>query len=249
MTQCNYQIVSAWPGRVETPAEIGKKFFQTLDALARIDPIFSDWGNVEDIDHLIGRPIEPLRQDFTAFVEANVQHDDWGRPDPDNGYCLWATTGYRPYPPPEPRSMTVFISAGSKWRNNNSLEAGHSITPPDPSIVTYPIFKSALLTMLEIWPAPWANVRASIWGQDPPTPPGEPPFPKSGYQMPWMSYLCAERAAQIKLPDMILTERTADGGLLMIAAETRFDPTHRDHMARSRILAEIMIEHGGDPVW
>jgi hypothetical protein len=67
--------------------------------------------------------------------------------------------------------------------------------------------------------------------------------------MPWMSYLCAERAGRIKLPDEILTERTPDGGLSMIAAETRFDPADRRHMACSRVLAEIMIEHGGDPVW
>ena len=121
------------------------------------------------------------------------------------------------------------------------------ITPPDLSIVTYPIFKSALLTLLSIWPPAWANVRAYIRGQDPPTLPGEPPFPYSGYHMPWISYLCAERAKRIKPPDAILTERTPDGGLLMIAAETRLDPTNREHMARSRVLAEIMIEHGGDP--
>jgi hypothetical protein len=228
---------------------IGEKFLQTLDALERIDPLFSNWGTSDADNSAKGRPIAPLRSVFTAFVEANVKRDDWDQPDPDDGYWLWAATRYRPYAPADPRSMTFFVCAGSKWRNYNSLEAGRDTTPPDPEMISFPIFRSALLAMLSIWPAPWANVRASIWGQAPPTPPGQPPFPKSGYQMPWMSYLCGERAARIKLPDEIRTERTPDGGLLMIAAETRFDPTNREHMARSRILAEIMIEHGGDPAW
>lgn len=125
-----------------------------------------------------------------------------------------------------------------------SLCVGKSIVNPDPAIVSFPIFKASLLVLLAIWPAPWANVKYSIWGQDPPTLPGEPPFPYSGYQMPWMAYLCAERAARISPPADILTERTPDGGLLMIATEERFDPTNRKHMSHSRVLAEIMIAHG-----
>jgi len=34
--------------------------------------------------------------------------------------------------------------------------------------------------------------------------------------------------------------------LLMVAAETRFEPTNPDHLRRSRIIAEIMIAHGTD---
>jgi hypothetical protein len=64
--------------------------------------------------------------------------------------------------------------------------------------------------------------------------------------MPWMSYLSAERAAKVSVPAAIVTERTAHGGLLMIAAETRLDPQNPEHMKRSRVLAEIMIEHAGE---
>ena len=51
----------------------------------------------------------------------------------------------------------------------------------------------------------------------------------------------------LQLPEEILTERTPDGGLLMIAAEERLDPTNPDHLRRSRILAETMIAHSGEP--
>ncbi len=67
--------------------------------------------------------------------------------------------------------------------------------------------------------------------------------------MPWISYLSAERAASLgPLPDLI-TERTPDGGLLMSSTTDKFDPTNREHMRRSRHMAEIMIEHAGNPDW
>ncbi|MDR3507196.1 MAG: hypothetical protein P4L64_04780 [Caulobacteraceae bacterium] len=248
MNRCSYDIKSAWPGLVESPAQIGEKFLRTLDALGRIDPIFKDWGTSNEDNSPKGRPIESLRPNFTSFVETRTELDGWDQPDPAYGYWLWATTGYYPYAPPNPFSMTFSVTAGCEWRNYNSLEAGRNILPPDPSNISFPVFRAALLTMLAIWPAPWANARAYYFRHDPPTQPGEPPFPQSGYQMPWLSYLCAERAARITVPDSIPTERTPDGGLLMIAAQTRFDPNNREHMARSRILAEIMIEHGGDPI-
>jgi hypothetical protein len=119
--------------------------------------------------------------------------------------------------------------------------------PPDPAIVNYPMFKSAMLTMIANWPSPWANGRCYFWAKSPPVAPGEPPFPKSPYGMPWIAYLCAERAADVRPPADLLTERTPDGGLLMIAAETRFDPFDPTHRARSRLLAGIMMAHGGDP--
>ena len=67
--------------------------------------------------------------------------------------------------------------------------------------------------------------------------------------MPWLSYLNSERAANVVVPPEIKTERTPDGGLLMIAAETRFDPTNVEHMRPSRLMAQIMIDHAADPVW
>ncbi len=249
MNNCLYDINSAWSDRVEDPAEIGRKFLQTLDQLSHAGPMFRDWGTCDAENTAKGQPIDPMRSNFTPWVEANVWIDDWGKPDPDDGYWIWAATRYRPYAPADPKSLSFHLAAGSRWKNHYTLEAGRMGKAPDPAVVTYPAFKAALLTTISIWPAPWANLRASIWGEDPPTLPGEPPFPKSGYQMPWISYLCAERAAKLDLPHDVLTERTPDGGLLMIAAETRFDPSNRDHMARSKILAEIMIQLGGDPYW
>ena len=249
MTDCTYEIRSAWPGRREEPAEIGRKFLATLDALSEADPAFSNWGT-RDVDETPrGQAIDPMRADFTRWVEANVDRDDWGKAWPELGYSVWAANGYRPFAPLDPTSVSFYLTAGSKVSNHNSFEAGRYGKSPDPSIVTYRGFKSVLLTMISIWPAPWANARAMTWGEDPPMLANEPPFPDSGYKMPWISYLCADRAAKVDVPKIVKTERTTDGGLLMIATEDRFDPWNPEHRAPSRIMDAIMEEHGGDPYW
>ena len=76
-----------------------------------------------------------------------------------------------------------------------------------------------------------------FWGGDPPTLPGEPPFPYSGFQMPWIAYLNADRAAAVDVPSNVATERTPDGGLLTIAADRRFDPINAAHMRSARSIA------------
>jgi hypothetical protein len=60
-----------------------------------------------------------------------------------------------------------------------------------------------------------------------------------------MCYLSADRAVGVRVPPGIVTERTPDGGLLLIAAEARLDPDDPFHMARSRSLAELMIKRFG----
>jgi hypothetical protein len=72
-----------------------------------------------------------------------------------------------------------------------------------------------------------------------------PLFPYSLFHIPWLAYLSAPLTVSVEVSSEILTERTPDGGLLMIAAEGRFDPTNPEHLRRSRILAEIMIADSG----
>jgi hypothetical protein len=75
--------------------------------------------------------------------------------------------------------------------------------------------------------------------------PGVPLFPYSLFHIPWLAYLSVPLAAGLELPPEILTERTPDGGLLMIAAEERLDPTDPEHLSRALILAETMIARIG----
>ena len=245
MTGYNYQIVSAWGGPAASPAQIGAKFLRMLDALSVINPPCGIWTVPMGREDFEPQPLDNVRADFTRFVEGNFAFVTGFEPDPDDGYSLVAAINFRD--PESSPAMSFFLTEGSPTNNTNAFEIGSAYDPPDPEAITYPLYKAVLLTMLSIWPAPWANASVSQWGEKP-VGPGGTPFPQSPYRMPWMAYLCAERAARLYPPPGVPTERTPDGGLLMIAADTRFDPTNAEHMARSRILAEILIAHGGDPI-
>jgi len=246
MDTITYGINSAWPGLSETTAEIGRRFVKTLDDLSSLDPWFRSWGVSVADDDSPTEPLDRYRSNIAQFVAGNVKPDDWGEPDPREGYWLFAENNTPP--PPSPQTSAVFfVTAGSDWRDKGHFEIGSPPKPPDPGVITYAIYKGAILAMVSNWPAPWACAKCSIKGRKPPTLPGEPPFPYSGFQMPWIAYLNAERAANLGPLQEIITERTPDGGLLMTATKDRFDPANVAHMRPSRQIAEIMIEHAGEP--
>jgi len=245
-----YDIQSVWLNRPESTEIIGRKFLETLNSFERIDPSFRDWRTLDKGDEEFrGRPVTDVKAGIADFVQSNVQDNDWGEPDPDDGYNLIAVNRYGDDSTRTDRSVSFRVHAGSKWRNEYTFEVGSNAVPPDPKFVSYKIYRSALLVLVSIWPAAWANACCAIWGADPPSLPSGQPFPYSHFQMPWVSYLSAARAEGLRVPSEVSTERTPDGGLLMVAADTRFEPTNPDHLRRSRIMAEIMIARAtdGDP--
>jgi Immunity protein 52 len=117
---------------------------------------------------------------------------------------------------------------------------------PDPALVTYPLFKAALLAINAIWPGTYAYAYAYKTDYEKtPLFPGAEPFPFFGFHIPWLGYLSAPLAAGLAPPPEILTERTSDGGLLMSATEERLDPTAPEHWRHARIIAETMAARAG----
>jgi hypothetical protein len=230
----------------------------TLDALSRIDPIvFSSW-QVMDYPAIDSLPLAMARPRIAAIIDNNVSRDDFGKPEPDEGYRAGAYTGHGL----SPRRMSLRINAGGTGAGETDLEAGEHDMFPDPAIVTYPVFKAALLAMNAIWPPVWAcayafrsdfvKVPESYGGgvqgyrlESLPRVPSHPTFRYSPFHITWLAYLSVPLAAGLEMPPEIQTERTPDGGLLMIATEQRLDPTDPEHLRRARILARTMIARTG----
>jgi hypothetical protein len=239
----DYSIHSELPFDPENPASIGAKFVDTLDALTRIDPtIFTNW-EVMDLPAIASLPLAAARSRIADMVKNNVSRDDFREPDPVYGYSAVAFSDKVP----EPRRVHLRIHTGGKFERTTWLKTGDWNVLPDPAIVTYPIFKDALLTINAIWPPVWACACAFKVGYSKmPLARGAPLFPYSRFHIPWMGYLPASPTKRFVLPPPeIVTERTSDGGLLMIATEDRLDPTNPEHLRRARIIAETMIAGTG----
>ncbi len=248
-----YYIRSDLPAGLESPASLGAKFVDTLDALSRIDPtIFANW-EIMDYPARASLPLAAARPRIAAMIEKNVYRNDLGEPRPEQGY----TAGALIINDNKSRGISLRIHAGGTKKGETSLKTGAWNVLPDPAIVTYPIFKAALLAINAIWLAPWACAYAfrsdyvkvpisygpGVQGyrlESLPLVPSEPAFPDSVFHIPWLAYLSSQLSAGLDLAPEILTERTPDGGLLMIAAEERLDPTDPEHLRRARILAETM---------
>ncbi len=258
MTPINYRyfVRGHWAGPAdEKPAITGAKFLQTLDALTSIDPLFAGWQftgawQIPEEHRSSFVPLAAARDRIAEIVESGVYIDDFNKPCPEYGYSVHAVAGAR-----GPRR--VAFSASTK-RQDFALSFGEHNLASDLSIVTYPLFKAALLTISSACDAQWSCAQAfrndvvkvpidfgagvPAYRIDSAVPvPLDPTFPKSIFHVPWIVYLSAERAAGLKLGPEILTERTPDGGLLMSATTERLDPANREHVRRARILAETMI--------
>ena len=253
-----YNIRSELPPRPEDPTVLGKRFLNTLDALSRVDPnVFHDW-QVMKYSAAASLPLEAARPCITSIIEKAAYRNDLRQPQPQYGYRAGALV----INADKSRNISLRINTGGTQQGDTSLETGEWKVFPDPAIVTYPLFKAALLALNANWPPIWACAYAfrSDTVKVPETNPGgvqgysleslpmipsNPTFQDSIFHIPWIAYVSAPLAAGVTLPREITTERVPDGGLLMIATTERLDPENSDHLRRARLIVETMLARTG----
>jgi hypothetical protein len=103
----------------------------------------------------------------------------------------------------------------------------------DPTIISYPVFKSVLLAIVSCWEVDYAVVYshdlAKLWTEG-------HPF----CDLSWMVYLSAPLARRITIPADVVVERVADGGPIMIAAEETFDVANPKHLAGAHSILNAL---------
>jgi hypothetical protein len=241
-------IYSIWlvrPQRRETPAVIGQKFLDTLDALSAADPFFTPW-KVLDRPAMAALPLATARLHIAAIVEKNVVRNDYDQPEPASGYGPVGVTNN----PIASRIVTLKVDAGAVYRESGvMLVVGDpSFAPTDPAIVSYPRFRQALVAMTALWQPAWSYAcafRMDYWKT--PIVPGAPVIRYNPFHIPWIAYLAPKTATGFVVPRAdVRIEPAQGGGLLLSATEDRFDPTNAEHLRRAHDLAEIMIARTGD---
>ena len=240
----SYSIYSSWRSRPETPEVIGQKFLRTLDALSQLDPALRSWIVADGLSDE-GTPLDQARREIADIVEGGLRSGDDDIPDVRYGYAMFACNHNHT----DPKLFGLSVYAGGEVENQTTLDTGGYNTPLDDSLIRYPLFKGALLAIIENWPAPWAKVQVFKSEQEH-VPFGLGPAvevrTKWEQRLTWLGYLSAERAAGLTLPPDLHTELTPDGGLLMIAAEQRLDPANATQMKHANLITEIMAKYGHD---
>jgi hypothetical protein len=129
--------------------------------------------------------------------------------------------------------------------------------------VTYPLINAALLALVTSWAPTWACACAfrlntvkvqetypgGVQGYRLQKLPSDPTFKDSVFRVPCIAYLSALLAAAVTPSREIITEHTADSGLLMMATEERLDPENPEYPRRAHFIVEIMLARTGYPTY
>jgi hypothetical protein len=227
--------------RGETPAVIGAKFLDSLDALSRIDPLFANW-TVLDLPAMASLPLAVARPRIATIVENNVFRNKSEQPEPESGYsAIGVTANTIPS-----RIVKLSVRAGAVFSDEMRLNVGDVLYPTDPLIVQYGLFREALLATSAIWQPTWAYVSAfRMYYWKGPIVPGAPVIRYNPFFIPWIAYLSPAVALGLVIEPELRTESMPDGGLLMSATNERLDPANPEHLRRALILAETMIARTG----
>jgi hypothetical protein len=224
-----FYLRCAWERRAETTDSLASRFLRTIDSFRRIDPVFDLW----ECGRKRTKKLESNRNCFAEEIAEGISRDDWGEPDPVYGYRFSAWTRDVPKD-----CMFVFRCHGgatvaSLFPNDAILETySPKESGPNPHVVSYKVFRTALLALVEAWEPVKAGAysRKLIQMND----------EGSYFPRPWIQYLCPWLAQKIAPPATALVERLPDGGLLMSAATETFDVNNPQHMAVASDIAAAM---------
>ena len=221
-----YYLRASWGARAETPEALAARLLRNIDLLQAVDPLFALW-----LSGVKGpRKFETIRDRYAEIVTARISRDDWNEPLPIDGYWFGAITRGAP----EPLSYALNIHAGAHMRtqdfqNHAQLSTGSGVIP-DPAAITYRIFKSALLAMVDAWePVDCVALPHELLE-----------FGTSKayhFRDVWMQYLSAPLARLITPPATAVVDHLPDGGLLMSATTETFRVDNPAHLAVARDIA------------
>ncbi|MGA3304183.1 MAG: Imm52 family immunity protein [Methylovirgula sp.] len=216
--------LACWTAREETPDALAYRFLSLIDQLREIDPVLEFWTSGAKGP----KKFEVLRDHYADVIKACLSKDDFGEPLPIDGYWFGAITrGQQPS-----RSFAINVHAGAykpmAEHQNDLMFTTSRMVDADPSSLTYEIFRPVLRAIV----ATWAPEDCIVM----PRPLLDLIDLDRHFRDPWMQYLSKPFADLITPPEDVLTERFADGGLLMIATTDTFDVDNRNHVAGAHAI-------------
>lgn len=224
MTLSQYISNSFWGPRYETPEALAERFNELIDHLSAIDPVFGNW-------IWSGRQPEPIafeaiRNRLAERIAAAVARDDYGEPDPHLGYGFSVLSSLET----TPRSVNLRVfggswAKGSFYSNVATIETGWRVEP-DAAIVTYRIFRAALLASAECFDVTFGSAYPSDLGNLWPT--------SLKFHFGWINYISPRFAPLVMPPKSAIMEYRPNGGLLMAATDETFVTANPQHLAVAR---------------
>jgi Immunity protein 52 len=219
----NYTIAARWGLRGETPEALADRTRRLILRFQMINPVLAHWYDWPSGTRAV--PLDLALQSLTGRIADAVPRDDDGTPFRRGGYHFWFLNHNTTKE--DSRSFALRIRAGSEVYDSFITLGSNDLGPPDPDVVTYKVFKAALLAISECFEATYCDAFPSdlmdLW-------------PDGGRQMhalrlAWISYVSPRFAPLVTPPPTALVEYRPDGGLLMAATDETFRTANPKHLA------------------
>lgn len=217
-----------WGPREETPEQLAARWLKLIARLQAIGPIFAHWYTWADGNRSV--PFDTDTAPLAEQIAAEVTTSDGGKPLPHLGYQLFAHNSTETRRRPRGFEIHMYAGGSSRWQSNRiGIRTDYGVVP-DPDVVTYRIFKDALLALAETFDASlgraYPTSLADLWPNDQRWQPT--------LRLAWISYVAPGFAPLITPPSLAIVERRPDGGLLMAATDETFVTTNPAHAAVAR---------------
>jgi hypothetical protein len=226
----HYCISARWGLRLETAQSLAARLRHLIAKFRMIDPILGHWYDWRSETQVA--PLDLAPEALTRKVAESIVRKEDGTPSKSGGYYFSTVNNDRNSR--GPRDFVLVINGGSDARRNFATLDTEFGVVPDPDVVTYAIFKAAVLAMSECFEAVYCDAFPSdlhaLWvdgGRKTPA-----------LRLAWISYVSPRFAPLVTPPPSAIVERQSNGGLLMAAADETFVTSNPQHLAAARdILA------------
>lgn len=236
-----YAVVANWNARSESPEDLAVRWIEAFRHLQTLDPAFSRWYGLKKGRYVV-TPLDLTPAPVADWIADGVAKARDGTHQPFYGYRCSAFNFFENKW--TPRGFKFSLGAGSDIasRQNTSILSTADGLVPDPSLVTFEIFRTALLALAESFEAtvafahPDAFIKLRQRGERPRRLP-----------LAWLSYLAPRFAPMITPPAGAIVERRPDGGLLMAATDATFRVDDPAHMAVAHDIAAAVAPFNALP--
>ncbi|HVJ52169.1 MAG TPA: Imm52 family immunity protein [Aliidongia sp.] len=219
-----YTINSCWVPRSETEDSLSFRCLKMARSLSSVNSVFGPWHFLSEACQ-VPQPLEQIREQLPNLISHSpVDRTDEGKPFIPYGYIFHIGNSDETNPRAVTVNMFVGATATPGYVNHVSL---HTADPynefTDSDIVTYDIFRGAMLAIARAWDVSWCAAY--------PTELRTLSASHAKFHAAWMTYVAPRFEPLIQPPASLESERLTDGGLLMVATRDRFDVANPAHLA------------------
>ncbi|MGP0059377.1 MAG: Imm52 family immunity protein [Beijerinckiaceae bacterium] len=220
-----YSIHAHLRAHRETPEALAARVRCLIRRFQAVDPILAHW--YEWLSETEVVPLDLAPASLAEKIAATVYYRSDGTPVPNAGYHFAVRNNNKNKW--GPRGFTLRIHAGGETqRNFVTLDTDYGFVP-DPDIITYAIFRGAVLATAEAFDASWCEAYptdiSKLWPQMRTRP---------MVLLAWMNYISPRFAPLITPPKTALVEYRQNGGLFMAATDETFITANPKHLAVAR---------------